>query len=105
MTRTCIWIMFILSLLPQCLPQMAEKPFSICLITRNANLITLQCRLTATGLPIPDAVYFLNGTRLNFTGLVQGDEPGVSFQLRRDLEGYFTCGNDSSMSDPMALIG
>ena len=107
MTRA-VGIIITLSLLPICLPQTVESPFQIRLIYRsaNSNTITVQCRLTATGQPIPDAMYFLNGTRLdNFTELQHGHDPGITFEIERDIEGYFTCGNDSSMSDSMALTG
>lgn len=83
-----------------------ESPFEIILFRRIVNTITLQCRLTATSLPIPDAVFFLNDSRLeNVTELHLGEDHGVSFQIIRDLEGYFACGNDSLMSNPLALIG
>jgi hypothetical protein len=106
-SRRTLGIIFALSILPTCLPQESnESPFQIRLIRRLINIITLQCRLTANDQPTPDATFFLNETRLeNFTQLQLGEDHGVSFEIRRDLEGYFTCGNDSSMSNPMALIG
>ena len=106
MFRRYIGIIFTLSLLPICLPLMDERPFLIRLTNRITNIITFQCLLSATRDPIPDAMFFLNGTRLeNFTELQLGEDHGVSFGITRDLEGYFSCGNDSSMSNPMALIG
>ena len=105
MTRTVV-IIFVFCLLPICLPQMVERPFQIVLTSRITNTITLQCRQTTTNQPIFNAMYFLNGTELeNFTELQQDDDQDVSFQMTRDLEGYFTCGNNSSVSNPLALIG
>ena len=106
-SRRTLGIIFALTILPTCLPQESvESPFQIRLINRVNNIVTLQCRLKANSLPTPDAVFFLNETRLeNFTELQLDEDHGVSFEITRDLEGYFTCGNDSFMSNPLPLIG
>lgn len=103
-----VWLFVTLSLLPICLSETGDSPFQIRLTNRNgnSNSVTLECVLTATSQPIPDAMYFLNGSRLeNFTELQSDANPGVTFQIQRDIEGYFSCGNDSIMSSPMGLIG
>ena len=100
-------IIFALITLPTCLPQESVgSPFQIRLTNRVNNIITLQCRQKANSLPTPDAIFFLNESRLeNFTELQLGQDHGVSFEITRDLEGYFTCGNDSFMSNLLPLIG
>ena len=106
-SRRTLGIIFALTILPICLTQESVgNPFQIRLTNRVHNIITLQCRQKADSLPTPDAMFFLNESRLeNFTELQLGDDHGVSFEITRDLEGYFTCGNDSFMSNPLPLIG
>ena len=108
-SRRTLGIIFALTILRTCLSQESVgNPFQMRLTNRRENTVTLQCILEANGLPTPDAMFFLNQSRLeNFTKLVLGDDhhDGVSFLMTRDIEGYFTCGNYSFMSSPMALIG
>ena len=106
-SRRTLGIIFTLTILRTCLPQQSVgSPFEIRLTNRLDNTVTLQCTLKANSLPTPDAMFFLNESRLeNFTKLLLGEDHGVSFEITRDLEGYFTCGNDSFMSNPIALIG
>ena len=83
----------IISVLFNCLAQ-SESFFTLS-FTRsegNANTITFVCR-DSTGELIPGASFFLNGTRLDtFTTLTAGERnEGVTFQMNRELEGYFTC--------------
>ena len=67
-----------------------------------------MCRDSAGEL-IPGASFFLIGTRLDtFTTLTAGEcNEGVIFRMNRELEGYFTCGNNSlsTMSTDIPLIG
>ena len=106
-SRRTLGIIFTLTILPTCLPQQSVgSPFEIHLTNRVDNILTLQCRLKANSLPTPDTMFFLNKSRLeNFTELQLGEDHRVSFAITRDLEGYFTCGNNSFVSNPMALIG
>ena len=105
-SRRTLGIIFALTILLTCLSrESVESPFQIRL-NRVNNIITLQCRQKADGLPTPNTMFFLNESRLeNFTELQLGDDHGVSFEITRDLEGYFTCGNDSFMSNPLPSIG
>ena len=103
-------VITIVSVLFNCLAQ-SEIPFNL-IFSRgagNANIITFMCREMARGEFIPGALYFLNGTRLeDFTTLTPGERnEGVTFQMSKELEGYFACGNDSlSMtSNDIPLIG
>ena len=100
-------IIFALITLPTCLPQESVgSPFQIRLTNRVNNIITLQCRQKANSLPNPNAMFFLNESRLdNLTQLHLDEDHNVYFQLTRDLEGYFACGNNSFMSNPLPLIG
>ena len=102
--RKMLGIIFALTILLTYLPQESvESPFQI---QRLTNIITLQCRQKANSLPTPNAMFFLNESRLeNFTELQLGEDHGVSFEITRDLEGYFACGNNSFMSNPLPLIG
>ena len=106
-SRRTLGIIFTLTILPICLTQESVgNPFQIRFTNRVHNIITLQCRQKADSLPTPNAMFFLNESRLeNFTELQLGDDHGVSFEITRDLEGYFTCGNDSFMSNPLPSIG
>ena len=105
--RSMLGIIFALTLLPTCLPQESVgSPFQIHLTNRVNNILTLQCTLKTNSLPTHNVIFFLNESKLeNFTELQLGEDHGVSFEITRDLEGYFTCGNNSFMSSPMALIG
>ena len=106
-SRRTLGIIFALTILRTCLSQESVgSPFQMRLTNRRENTVTLQCTLKANGLPIPDAMFFLNESRLeSFTELVLGEDHGVSFAMTRDIEGYFTCGNYSFMSNQIALIG
>ena len=79
------------------------------LAERRENIITFMCRDTVQQQPIPDVLYFLNGTRLdNFTNFFMddgNDVDQVTFWISRDLEGCFTCGNTSLISNSISLIG
>ena len=101
-----VGIIITLNILFTCFAQPEETLFQLILTRRSGNVITFMCRDTATAQPIPDALYFLNGTRLdNFTTLISGaSNEGVTFQINRELEGHFTCGNDSLKSNSMSLI-
>ena len=99
------WLFISLTVLAVFLPQTLGS-LQIVLADRINNIITLQCRLNATIQPALDAMYFLNGSILaNFTELQHGDNNGVTFKMRRSIEGYFSCGNNTIMSNPIALIG
>ena len=100
-----IGIIITLSVLFTCFAQLDETPLQL-IFTRSSNIITFMCRDTATAQPFSNALYFLNGTRLDkFINLISdGRNEGVTFQISRELEGHFTCGNDSLKSDLVSLI-
>ena len=106
-SQRTLGIIFALTILPTYhLQESVESPFQI-LLERHTNTIILHCRLKANSLLTPNAMFFLNESRLdNLIQLYQNqDNYGVSFMITRDLEGYFTCGNDSFRSSLIALIG
>lgn len=106
-SRRTLGIIFALTILPTCLPQESVgSPFQIRLTNRVNNILTLISRQKVDSLPTPDAMFHLNEPRLeNFTELQLGEDHSVSFGITRDLEGYFTCGNYSFMSNRLPLIG
>ena len=78
----------------------------------NSNIITLTCQESTTLSNIPGAFYFLNGSdlqRINPNGLIaSNDKPGsVTFQITREYEGWYSCGNESTrpLSNNISLIG
>ena len=64
-SRRTLGIIFALTILRICLHQESvESPFQIRLTNRLGNAVTLHCTLKANGLPTPDAMFFLNESRL-----------------------------------------
>ena len=90
-----------------CLAQSVGSPFHLGFTRNGINSITFtECQETDSRESIPGTMYFLNETRLdNVTTLIPNENNGVTFQMSRELEGYFSCGNGSSMSNTIPLIG
>ena len=79
-------------------------------LTRNqgSNVITLRCR-NDSGLHELGAVFYLNGSELsteNYPAFSNHDgQPGVvTFQIKRQLEGMYSCGIEGMKSSPNSLI-
>ena len=79
--------------------------------TRNqgSNTITLRCRNSSSGLQETQAAFFLNSSELspaNYPAFRnQESQPGViTFQLKRQLEGMYSCGVGEVKSSPISLI-
>ena len=79
-------------------------------LTRNqdSNIITLRCR--NDGSQEPGAVFYLNGSELNpenYPAFRDEDrQPGVvAFQIKRQLEGMYSCGIGEIKSSSTSLIG
>lgn len=73
----------------------------------RSNIITLQCR-NSDSIFDPQAVYFLNGTRLDsfdeFEDTSQ-DSSMVVFQITRRLEGEYSCGTELQRSATLSFVG
>ena len=73
----------------------------------GSNVITLRCR-NSNDVFDPQAMYFLNGTRLDsLDGFQDTDrDPGtVVFQMNRRLEGEYSCGTELQRSPSLSFIG
>ena len=86
----------------------AQAPFTL-LHSRatGSNVITLRCRNSDDNFD-SQAQYFLNGTRLDsIDGFEDTDEdPGiVVFQIRRRLEGEYSCGTELQRSPSLSFVG
>ena len=71
------------------------------------NIITLWCR-NSNDIIDPQAMYFLNGTRLDsFDGFEDTDEDAstVVFQISRRLEGEYSCGTEFQRSESLSFVG
>ena len=84
-----------------------DTPFEITLgrREREENFITLGC--LQGGVQVEDAVYFNNDSRVETISEVYAVINGqLMFVISRDLEGIYTCGNESGpMSNGLRLIG
>jgi hypothetical protein len=85
----------------------AQAPFTL-IDSRDpgSNIITLRCR--NSNVFDPQALYFLNGTRLDsLDGFKDTNEdPGiVVFQMNRRLEGEYSCGTELLRSPSLSFIG
>ena len=75
--------------------------------TVGSNVITLCCRNSNADFD-SQAMYFLNGTRLDLhDGFQDTDEdPGtVVFQINRRLEGEYSCGTELQRSPLLSFVG
>ena len=86
----------------------AAQPFT--LVDSRAvgrNIITLRCR-NSNDVFDSQAMYFLNGTRLDSFDEFQDTDtdPGtVVFQMNRKLEGEYSCGTELQRSPSLSFIG
>ena len=89
-------------------PAAAQAPFT--LVDSRAvgsNIIMLRCRNSNDNFD-SQAMYFLNGTRLDsLDGFQDTDEdPGtVVFQMNRRLEGEYSCGTQLQRSLSLSFAG
>ena len=89
-------------------PAAAQAPFT--LVDSRAvgsNIIMLRCRNSNDDFD-SQAMYFLNGTRLDsLDGFQDTDEdPGtVVFQMNRRLEGEYSCGTQLQRSPSLFFVG
>ena len=73
----------------------------------GSNIITLRCR-NSDDIFDTQAMYFLNGTRLDlFNGFedTSQDSSMVVFQITRRLEGEYSCGTELQRSESLCFIG
>ena len=104
MKQHIIILILCASVLCTCLARQEVNSYVIDQTYRSENTIELSCLRDST--PIQDAFYFNNGTRIdnrnsNFMR-VQGR---LKFEITRELEGVYTCGNGSPMSNSLSLTG
>ena len=84
----------------------AQAPFTL-VDSRGDNIIILRCR-NSDDIFDPQAMYFLNGTRLDsFDGFKDTDEDAstVVFQINRRLEGEYSCGTELQRSESLSFVG
>ena len=87
----------------------AQPPFT--LVDSRAvgsNSITLRCRRSSDDTFDREALYFLNGTRVDsIDGFVDTsqDPESVVFAISRRLEGEYSCGTENQKSDSLSFIG
>jgi hypothetical protein len=89
-------------------PAAAQAPFTL-IDSRDtgSNIITLRCR-NSDDIFDPQALYFLNGTRLDsLDGFVDTNEDPeiVVFQMNRRLEGEYSCGTELQRSPSLSFVG
>ena len=75
---------------------------------QNSNTIVLLCRETASSTDVSGASYFMNGARINdLSQFITSDNGGLTFQIKRELEAIYSCGNESTrpLSNNRSLIG
>ena len=81
------------------------------LFTRNqgSNTITLKCRNSSSGVQESQAAFFLNSSELSSANYPafrnHGSQPGmITFQIKRQIEGMYSCGVGEVKSSPISLI-
>ena len=86
----------------------AQSTIQVQLIrSQGSNIITLRCQNNSNF--EPRAVFFLNSSELSPTNYPafrnQENQPGVvTFQIKRQLEGMYSCGVGEMKSSPISLI-
>ena len=107
-TLTLYLVMMVLSLYIGQYTAEAQAPFTLVdSRARGDNVITLRCR-NSDDIFDPQAMYFLNGTRLDsFDGFKDTDEDAstVVFQINRRLEGEYSCGTELQRSESLSFVG
>ena len=80
------------------------NPFVIDQTDRSENTIELSC--LRDSILVQDAFYFKNDTRVdNLSSNFVRIEGKLKFTITRELEGVYTCGHGSPMSNRVFLIG
>lgn len=72
---------------------------------RDENIVTLTCLNGDRTVSIAQARFFRNGVRIESSAQFQIVEAQLTARITREVEGNYTCGNGTAVSNTVPIIG